>query len=100
MQERFQIKRITVKPGLRLSLQMHHHCHEHWVVVPGTARAQNGEPSILLKEDVATCIACGTVHRSKSPGVIPLERIGAQIGRYRGEEGIACFDDEDGRLQE
>ena len=100
MQDRFQIKRITVKPGGRLSLQMHHHRHEHWVVVSGTARVQNGEQSILLKEDEATYISCGTIHRLENPGVIPLELIEVQIGSYLGEDDIVRFDDEYGRLQE
>ncbi len=98
MQNRFQIKRITVAPGARLSLQMHHHRHEHWVVVSGTARIQNGEQSILLKEDEATYIPCGTIHRLENPGVIPLELIEVQIGSYLGEDDIVRFDDEYGRM--
>ena len=98
MQNRFQIKRITVVPGARLSLQMHHHRHEHWVVVSGTARIQNGEQSILLKEDEATYIPCGTIHRLENPGVIPLELIEVQIGSYLGEDDIVRFDDEYGRM--
>lgn len=97
IQDRFQIKRITVNPGSRLSLQMHHHRHEHWVVVSGTARVQNGEQSILLKEDEATYIPCGTIHRLENPGVIPLELIEVQIGSYLGEDDIVRFDDEYGR---
>lgn len=100
MQDRFQIKRISVTPGARLSLQMHHHRHEHWVVVSGTARVQNGDQSILLKEDEATYIPCGTVHRLENPGVIPLELIEVQIGSYLGEDDIVRFDDEYGRLLE
>jgi mannose-1-phosphate guanylyltransferase/mannose-6-phosphate isomerase len=99
MQDRFQIKRITVKPGARLSLQMHHHRHEHWVVVSGTARVQNGEQLILLKEDEAAYIPSGTIHRLENPGVIPLELIEVQIGSYLGEDDIVRFDDEYGRLQ-
>ena len=99
MQDRFQIKRITVKPGARLSLQMHHHRHEHWVVVSGTAKVQNGEQSILLKEDEAAYIPSGTIHRLENPGVIPLELIEVQIGSYLGEDDIVRFDDEYGRLQ-
>lgn len=98
--DRFQIKRITVRPGARLSLQMHHHRHEHWVVVTGTARIQNGEQTFLLKEDQATYIPCGTVHRLENPGVIPLELIEVQIGSYLGEDDIVRFDDEYGRLRE
>lgn len=100
MQERFQIKRITVNPGARLSLQMHHHRHEHWVVVSGTAKVQNGEQSILLKEDEATYIPSCTVHRLENPGVIPLELIEVQIGSYLGEDDIVRFDDEYGRAPE
>jgi mannose-1-phosphate guanylyltransferase/mannose-6-phosphate isomerase len=100
MQERFQIKRITVNPGARLSLQMHHHRHEHWVVVSGTAKVQNGEQIILLKEDEATYIPSCTVHRLENPGVIPLELIEVQIGSYLGEDDIVRFDDEYGRVPE
>ena len=100
MHDRFQIKRITVKPGARLSLQMHHHRHEHWVVVSGTARIQNGEQSFLLKEDEATYIPSGTMHRLENPGVIPLELIEVQIGSYLGEDDIVRYDDEYGRLKE
>lgn len=100
MHDRFQIKRITVKPGARLSLQMHHHRHEHWVVVTGIAQIQNGEQTFLLKEDEATYIPCGTIHRLENPGVIPLELIEVQIGSYLGEDDIVRFDDAYGRLQE
>ncbi len=100
MQDRFQIKRITVHPGARLSLQMHHHRHEHWVVVSGTAKVQNGEQSILLKENESTYIPSCTVHRLENPGVIPLELIEVQIGSYLGEDDIVRFDDEYGRLQQ
>ena len=100
MQERFQIKRITVNPGARLSLQMHHHRHEHWVVVSGTAKVQNGEQAILLKEDEAAYIPSCTVHRLENPGVIPLELIEVQIGSYLGEDDIVRFDDEYGRALE
>jgi mannose-1-phosphate guanylyltransferase/mannose-6-phosphate isomerase len=98
MQHRFQIKRITVHPGARLSLQMHHHRHEHWVVVSGTAKVQNGENTILLKENESTYIPSCTVHRLENPGVIPLELIEVQIGSYLGEDDIVRFDDEYGRL--
>lgn len=100
MQERFQIKRITVNPGARLSLQMHHHRHEHWVVVTGTAKVHNGEQVILLKEDEATYIPSCTMHRLENPGVIPLELIEVQIGSYLGEDDIVRFDDEYGRVLE
>lgn len=98
--DRFQIKRITVKPGERLSLQMHHHRHEHWVVVSGTAKVQNGDQTILLKEDEATYIPSCTVHRLENPGVIPLELIEVQIGSYLGEDDIVRFEDQYGRQEE
>ncbi|PIE60166.1 MAG: mannose-1-phosphate guanylyltransferase/mannose-6-phosphate isomerase [Desulfobulbus propionicus] len=97
IQDRFQIKRITVNPGARLSLQMHHHRHEHWVVVSGTARVVNGEKSILLHENQSAYIPSGTKHRLENPGVIPLELIEVQIGSYLGEDDIVRFDDEYGR---
>ncbi|WP_084457146.1 mannose-1-phosphate guanylyltransferase/mannose-6-phosphate isomerase [Desulfogranum mediterraneum] len=100
MQDRFQIKRITVNPGAKLSLQMHHHRHEHWVVVSGTARVVNGEESILLQEDQSTYIPSGTRHRLENPGVIPLELIEVQIGSYLGEDDIVRFDDDYGRQEE
>ena len=95
--DRFQIKRITVNPGAKLSLQMHHHRHEHWVVVTGTAKVENGDQSILLREDESTYIPLGTKHRLENPGVIPLELIEIQIGSYLGEDDIVRFDDEYGR---
>lgn len=95
--DRFQIKRITVTPGARLSSQMHHHRHEHWVVVRGTARVENGDQDILLREDESTYIPLGTTHRLENPGVIPLELIEIQIGSYLGEDDIVRFDDEYGR---
>ena len=95
--ERFQIKRITVNPGARLSSQMHHHRHEHWVVVTGTAKVENGDQHILLREDESTYIPLGTTHRLENPGVIPLELIEVQIGSYLGEDDIVRFDDEYGR---
>lgn len=100
LHERFQIKRITVNPGARLSLQMHHHRHEHWVVVTGTAKVQKGEQTILLKEDEAVYIPSCTRHRLENPGVIPLELIEVQIGSYLGEDDIVRFDDEYGRVLE
>jgi len=97
LQERFQIKRITVNPGAKLSLQMHHHRHEHWVVVSGTAQVVNGQDTILLHENESTYISAGTQHRLENPGVIPLELIEVQIGSYLGEDDIVRFDDEYGR---
>ena len=100
MHHRFQIKRITVTPGAKLSLQMHHHRHEHWVVVSGTAEVVNGDELILLHEDQSTYIPSGTKHRLGNPGVIPLELIEVQVGSYLGEDDIVRFDDEYGRQQE
>lgn len=97
LQDRFQIKRITVNPGAKLSLQMHHHRHEHWVVVSGTAKVVNGQETILLHEDESTYISAGTRHRLENPGVIPLELIEVQIGSYLGEDDIVRYDDEYGR---
>lgn len=95
--ERFQIKRITVNPGAKLSLQMHHHRHEHWVVVRGMAKVTNGEKVILLGENKSTYITAGERHRLENPGSIPLELIEVQIGSYLGEDDIVRFDDEYGR---
>lgn len=94
---RFQIKRINVNPGAKLSLQMHHHRHEHWVIVTGTARVTNGPDEILLYENQSTYIPAGTRHRLENPGVIPLELIEVQIGSYLGEDDIVRFDDVYGR---
>jgi mannose-1-phosphate guanylyltransferase/mannose-6-phosphate isomerase len=100
MHDRFQIKRITVNPGAKLSLQMHHHRHEHWVVVSGTARIVNGEATILLHENESTYISAGTTHRLENPGVIPLELIEVQVGSYLGEDDIVRFDDVYGRKEQ
>jgi mannose-1-phosphate guanylyltransferase/mannose-6-phosphate isomerase len=97
MHGRFQIKRITVTPGAKLSLQMHHHRHEHWVVVSGTAKIVNGKKTILLHENESTYNSAGTNHRLENPGVIPLELIEVQVGSYLGEDDIVRFDDEYGR---
>ncbi|NLO80132.1 MAG: mannose-1-phosphate guanylyltransferase/mannose-6-phosphate isomerase [Xanthomonadaceae bacterium] len=95
--DRFQVKRIVVRPGARLSLQMHHHRAEHWIVVRGTARVHKGEESFLLSEDQSAYIPLGTVHRLENPGVIPLELIEVQTGSYLGEDDILRFDDSYGR---
>ena len=95
---RFQVKRIMVKPGASLSLQMHHHRAEHWVVVSGTAEVTNGEQVILLGENQSTYIPLGQVHRLRNPGKVPLEIIEVQSGSYLGEDDIVRFDDHYGRV--
>ncbi|MCK8516768.1 mannose-1-phosphate guanylyltransferase/mannose-6-phosphate isomerase [Methylonatrum kenyense] len=95
--DRFQVKRIIVNPGQQLSLQMHHHRAEHWVVVRGTGRVTRGEESYLVSEDQSTYISLGTMHRLENPGVIPLELIEVQTGSYLGEDDILRFDDNYGR---
>ena len=91
--DRFQVKRITVKPGASLSLQMHHHRAEHWIVVRGTARVTRGEEVFLLAENQSTYIPIGVSHRLENPGVIPLELIEVQSGAYLGEDDIVRFED-------
>jgi mannose-1-phosphate guanylyltransferase/mannose-6-phosphate isomerase len=97
MAERFQVKRITVKPGAALSLQMHHHRAEHWVVVSGTARVTRGEEVFILGENESTFIPVGTKHRLENPGRMPLELIEVQSGSYLGEDDIVRFEDVYGR---
>ncbi len=94
---RYQIKRITVNPGAKLSLQMHHHRHEHWVVVSGTARITNGDEIFLLYENQSTYIPAGVSHRLENPGVLELELIEVQNGSYLGEDDIVRFEDDYGR---
>jgi mannose-1-phosphate guanylyltransferase / mannose-6-phosphate isomerase len=94
---RFQVKRITVKPGASLSLQMHHHRAEHWIVVSGTAEVTNGDQVILLSENQSTYIPLGTTHRLANPGKVPLEIIEVQSGSYLGEDDIVRFQDTYGR---
>jgi mannose-1-phosphate guanylyltransferase/mannose-6-phosphate isomerase len=94
---RFQVKRIIVNPGQQLSLQMHHHRAEHWIVVSGTARVTCGEKEFLLSEDESTYIPLGNRHRLANPGVIPLEMIEVQTGGYLGEDDIVRFQDIYGR---
>ncbi len=94
---RFQVKRITVKPGASLSLQMHHHRAEHWIVVSGTAEVTNGDQVILLSENQSTYIPLGTTHRLANPGKVPLEIIEVQSGSYLGEDDIVRFEDTYGR---
>ena len=95
--ERFQVKRIVVNPGGRLSLQMHHHRAEHWTVVCGTARVTRGEEEFLLSENESTYIPLGMLHRLENPGCVPLEIIEVQSGSYLGEDDIVRFDDKYGR---
>jgi mannose-1-phosphate guanylyltransferase/mannose-6-phosphate isomerase len=95
--DRFQVKRITVKPGAALSLQMHHHRAEHWIVVSGTAKVTKGNESILLTENQSTYIPLGVVHRLENPGKLPLELIEVQSGSYLGEDDIVRFEDVYGR---
>ena len=91
--ERFQVKRITVNPGAALSLQMHHHRAEHWIVVTGTARVTRGDEVFLLAENQSTYIPLGTKHRLENPGAMPLEMIEVQSGGYLGEDDIVRFED-------
>lgn len=97
MAERFQVKRITVKPGAALSLQMHHHRAEHWIVVSGAARVTRGEDVFILAENESTFIPVGTQHRLENPGKLPLELIEVQSGSYLGEDDIVRFEDVYGR---
>jgi mannose-1-phosphate guanylyltransferase/mannose-6-phosphate isomerase len=97
MGERFQVKRIAVKPGASLSLQMHHHRAEHWIVVKGTAKVTNGEEVFLLEENQSTYIPIGAKHRLENPGDSDLEMIEVQSGGYLGEDDIVRFEDTYGR---
>ena len=97
MGDRFQVKRITVKPGAQLSLQMHHHRAEHWIVVKGTAVVTNGDQEILLTENQSTYIPIGVVHRLENPGKFDLELIEVQSGGYLAEDDIVRFEDTYGR---
>ncbi|KOO11767.1 mannose-1-phosphate guanyltransferase, partial [Vibrio xuii] len=85
------------KPGEKLSIQMHHHRAEHWVVVSGTAKVTNGEQTTLVTEDQSIYIPLGTVHALENPGKIPLEIIEIQTGSYLGEDDIVRFEDRYGR---
>jgi mannose-1-phosphate guanylyltransferase len=95
--DRFQVKRITVKPGAKLSVQMHHHRAEHWVVVSGTAKVTNGDKTILLTENQSTYIPIGVIHALENPGKVELELIEVQSGSYLGEDDIVRFEDKYGR---
>ena len=96
---RHQVKRIKVKPGAALSLQMHHHRAEHWIVVSGTAKVTRGEETLLLSENESTYIPLGVKHRLENPGKVPLELIEVQSGSYLGEDDIVRFEDVYGRSQ-
>src|SRR5437870_2765883 len=95
--DRVQVKHITVRPGAKLSLQMHHHRAEHWVVVQGTAKIVRGNEEMILTEDQSTYIPLGTAHRLENPGKIPLHVIEVQSGSYLGEDDIVRFEDSYGR---
>jgi mannose-1-phosphate guanylyltransferase len=95
--ERYQVKRITVKPGAKLSVQLHHHRAEHWVVVSGTAKVTNGEKTFLLSENESTYIPVGVVHALENPGKVALEIIEVQSGSYLGEDDIVRLIDRYGR---
>ncbi|SFU46014.1 mannose-1-phosphate guanylyltransferase/mannose-6-phosphate isomerase [Nitrosospira multiformis] len=97
--ERFQVKRIVVKPGASLSLQMHHHRAEHWIVVHGTAQVTRGDTTYLVSENESTFIPLGTRHRLQNPGCVPLEMIEVQSGSYLGEDDIVRFEDVYGRKE-
>ncbi|TBR37484.1 mannose-1-phosphate guanylyltransferase/mannose-6-phosphate isomerase [Marinomonas agarivorans] len=94
---RYQVKRIVVKPNEKLSVQMHHHRAEHWVVVSGTAKVQNGDKEMLLAENESTYIPVGVIHALENPGKIPLELIEVQSGSYLGEDDIVRYSDRYGR---
>ena len=95
--DRYQVKRITVNPGAKLSVQMHHHRAEHWIVVSGTADITVAGKSRLLTENESIYIPLGSVHSLANPGKIPLELIEVQSGSYLGEDDIVRFDDQYGR---
>jgi mannose-1-phosphate guanylyltransferase len=94
---RFKIKRIEVKPGASLSLQMHHHRNEHWVVVSGMAKVVNGENEFFVSTNQSTYIPAGHKHRLENPGVVELVMIEVQSGEYLGEDDIVRFEDIYGR---
>jgi mannose-1-phosphate guanylyltransferase/mannose-6-phosphate isomerase len=96
--ERFQVKRITVNPGAKLSVQMHHHRAEHWVVVSGTALVRIGEEERMVTENQSVYIPVGIVHSLENPGKVPLHLIEVQSGSYLGEDDIVRFEDKYGRV--
>ena len=97
--ERFQVKRITVNPGAKLSVQMHHHRAEHWIVVSGTAKVTLDGETILLSENQSSYIPIGVVHALENPGKVPLEMLEVQSGSYLGEDDIVRFEDRYGRVK-
>ena len=96
--DRYQVKRITVNPGAKLSVQMHHHRAEHWVVVSGTARVGKDSKEVILVENESIYLPVGCVHWLENPGKIPLELIEVQVGAYLGEDDIVRFSDVYGRV--
>ncbi|NJD92313.1 MAG: cupin domain-containing protein [Geobacter sp.] len=96
----YKIKRIVVKPGERLSLQMHHHRSEHWIVVSGAAKVTCGERESIVNINESTFIPVGTNHRLENPGIIPLTIIEVQSGEYLGEDDIVRFQDDYNRVPE
>jgi len=94
---RFKVKRIVVNPGAQLSLQMHHHRAEHWIVVKGTAKVTRGNDAFLLSENESTYIPLGEKHRLENPGKMPLEIVEVQSGSYLGEDDIVRYSDQYGR---
>jgi mannose-1-phosphate guanylyltransferase len=97
--DKYQVKRITVKPGAKLSVQMHHHRSEHWVVVSGTAKVTNGDKTFLLSENESTYIPVGVIHSLENPEKVKLELIEVQSGSYLGEDDIVRFEDIYGRVK-
>ncbi|MDB2649790.1 mannose-1-phosphate guanylyltransferase/mannose-6-phosphate isomerase [Porticoccaceae bacterium] len=95
----YQVKRITVKPGAKLSVQMHHHRAEHWIVVSGTAKVTNGDKTFLLSENESTYVPVGVIHALENPGKVNLELIEVQSGSYLGEDDIVRFEDVYGRVK-
>ena len=97
---RYKIKKITVQPKQKLSLQMHYHRSEHWVVVRGTAKVYIGEAEKIIHEGESVFVPKSSVHRVENPGIVPLEIIEVQAGEYLGEDDIIRFEDDYGRLHE
>jgi mannose-1-phosphate guanylyltransferase/mannose-6-phosphate isomerase len=97
--DRFQVKRLMLKPGAKTSTQIHHHRSEHWVVVKGTAKITRAEETLLLHENESIYLPMGTKHRLENPGKIPLHLIEVQSGAYLGEDDIVRIDDIYGRIE-